>query len=302
MNGVVVIDKPEGCSSAQVVAAVKRLLGARKAGHAGTLDPFARGVLVCGINRGTRLARFLLEGDKTYEGVMCLGVETDTEDPTGTVTARRDCAGVGEAAVRDAFRRYEGGYLQVPPVYSALKQGGVPLYALARRGCPVRKPARPVEIRRLQVLRVEVPNIRFEVRCSRGTYVRTLCADIGRDLSCGAHLSRLTRTECCGFTLDAALTLERLAELAAGGRADEAVIPPARALPSLPAIAADEALAARVRSGQPLTTGDLPGAGAAAPGTRFKVLDPAGALAAVVAVQGDGPTIEYCCVFPAGEG
>ena len=137
-DGIVVIDKPAGRSSAHVVAAVKRLLKADKVGHAGTLDPFACGVLVCCLNRATRLARFLLHGDKAYEGVLRLGIETDTEDPTGRVVAERDWSGVTAAAVRDAFRRYEGDYLQTPPAYSALKQDGVPLYALARKGCPVR--------------------------------------------------------------------------------------------------------------------------------------------------------------------
>jgi tRNA pseudouridine55 synthase len=302
MNGIVVIDKPEGLSSAQVVATVKRLLRAHKAGHGGTLDPFARGVLVCGVNQGTRLARFLLQGDKTYEGVLRLGVETDTEDPTGVVTARGDCSAISESAVRKAFERYEGGYLQTPPVYSALKQNGVPLYALARQGCPVRKAARPVRIRRLRVQQVEMPDVRFEVCCSSGTYVRTLCADIGRDLGCGGHLSRLTRTASGGWTLDAAVSLERLAEMAARGAAAEAVIPMARALPGLPEVAAGPELIAKVRTGRTLTPVDLPDAAAAVPGRPLKILDPAGALAAVVEGRADRPELDYCCVFmrPAG--
>jgi tRNA pseudouridine55 synthase len=297
-DGLVIIDKPEGCSSAQVVAGVKRLLRAEKAGHAGTLDPFARGVLVCCINRATRLARFLLHGDKAYEGVLRLGVETDTEDPTGAVLSERDWSGITAAAVHDAFRRYEGDYLQTPPVYSALKQDGVPLYALARKGRPVRKAARPVRIRRLRVLRVEMPEVGFEVGCSGGTYIRTLCADIGRDLGCGGHLSRLTRTESCGFTLGSAVTLERLAAMAGHGAAEEAIIPMAAALPDLPEVAVGAELIAKVRTGRTLTLSevwDAPPAPAA--GAHVKILDPAGALAAVVQVRSDRPELDYCCVF-----
>lgn len=297
MNGIVVVDKPEGRSSARVLESVKRLLGADKAGHAGTLDPFAGGVLVCCLNQATRLARFLLHGDKTYEGVLRLGIETDTEDPTGTVVAQADWSAVAEASVHAAFRRYEGGYLQTPPVYSALKLDGVPLYALARRGCPQRKAARPVRIRRLRVLRVEMPEVRFEVRCSAGTYVRTLCADIGRELGCGGHLSRLTRTESCGFTRAQAVTLERLAEMAARGAAAEALIPMADALPEMPAVAADPELLARVRTGRTLTPADVPSAGALPPGGQLKIVDPDGALAAVVEMRADRSELDYCCVF-----
>lgn len=295
MNGILIVDKPAGRSSAHVLAEVKRLLRADKAGHAGTLDPFARGVLVCCINQGTRLARFLLEGDKTYEGVLRLGIETDTEDPTGAVTARRDCSGIAEAAVHGAFQRYRGEYLQTTPVYSALKQNGVPLYALARKGCPVRKAARPVHIRRLRVLGVEMPDVRFEVCCSSGTYVRTLCTDIGRDLGCGGHLSRLTRTESCGFGLAAAVTLERLADLAGRDAAAEALIPMARALPHIPEITAGAELLERVRTGRALTSADLPERAAA--GMHYKIVTPAGALAAVVRVREDRPDLDYCCVF-----
>ena len=297
MNGIVVVDKPEGRSSARVLEAVKRLLGAEKAGHAGTLDPFAGGVLVCCLNQATRLARFLLHGDKTYEGVLRLGVETDTEDPTGAVVRQAEWTAIPEAAVHAAFRRYEGDYLQTPPAYSALKQDGVPLYALARRGCPQRKAARPVRIRRLRVLRVEMPEVRFEVRCSAGTYVRTLCADIGRDLGCGGHLSRLTRTESCGFGLDRAVTLERLAELAARGAAGEALVPMAEALPEMPAVAAGPELLARVRTGRTLTPADVPTAEALPPGAHLKIVDPSGALAAVVEMRADRPELHYCCVF-----
>ena len=298
MNGIVVVDKPEGRSSAQVVGRVKRLLGANKAGHAGTLDPFARGVLVCCLNQGTRLARFLLHGDKTYEGVLRLGVETDTEDPTGTVVARGDCSAIPEAAVHAAFRRYEGDYLQTPPAYSALKQNGVPLYALARQGRPLRKAARPVQIRHLRVLRVDMPEVGFEVRCSGGTYIRTLCADIGRDLGCGGHLSRLTRTESCGFTLAQAVTLEHLGEMAERGAAAAALIPMARALPDMPAVTAGEDLLARVRTGRTLTLAEVdPTGGALSPGTHLKLVDPAGELAAVVQVRADRPELDYCCVF-----
>src|SRR5512136_1413458 len=276
MNGIVVINKPAGLSSAGVVARVKRLLQARKVGHTGTLDPFARGVLVCCLNQATRLARFLVESPKTYEGVLTLGVETDTQDATGRVTAERDGTGVTEEDLRRVLQRYEGDYHQAPPTYSALKHEGVPLYTLARRGRPVQKPAREVFIYHLRRRAAELPRVRFEVRCSAGTYIRTLCADIGRDLGCGGHLSELTRLESGGFTLNEALTLEDLEDLARRGAASHAVIPMARALPAVAEITAGPSLLEKVWHGRALSLADV-GLGAAADeGPLLKLVDSRG--------------------------
>jgi tRNA pseudouridine55 synthase len=307
MNGLVVINKPAGWSSARVVSRVKRLLRARKVGHTGTLDPFARGVLVCCIDQATRLARFLLEGPKTYEGVLTLGVETDTQDVTGRVTAQRPWEGVSEADLQQVLQRYEGAYRQVPPTYSALKHEGVPLYTLARRGRPVQKPARDVFIHRLRRMAAELPRVRFEVRCSAGTYIRTLCADIGRDLGCGGHLSELTRLESSGFSLADSLTLEALEDLVGRGAWSEAVLPMARALPALAEITADPPLIEKVRHGQALSGTDLgleaaPNAGAADGGRLLKLIDSRGELLALLEHAPATGAIEYRCVFSGPRG
>jgi tRNA pseudouridine55 synthase len=307
MNGLVVINKPAGWSSARVVSRVKRLLRARKVGHTGTLDPFARGVLVCCIDQATRLARFLLEGPKTYEGVLTLGIETDTQDATGRVTAQRPWAGVTEEDLHRVLARYEGAYRQVPPTYSALKHEGVPLYTLARRGQPVQKPARDVFIHHLRRTAAELPRVRLEVRCSAGTYIRTLCADIGRDLGCGGHLSELTRLESGGFTLEEALTLEDLEERVRRGAWSEVVIPMARALPALPEITAAAPLLEKVRHGQALARADLgleaaPNGGAAGGGQLLKLIDSRGELLALLEHAPGTGAIEYRCVFAGPEG
>jgi tRNA pseudouridine55 synthase len=297
MNGIVVINKPGGLSSARVVARVKRLLGVRKVGHTGTLDPFARGVLVCCLNQATRLARFLLERPKTYEGVLTLGVETDTQDATGRVTAERLVTGVVEEDFHRVFQRYEGAYRQAPPAYSALKHAGIPLYTLARRGRPVQKPSREVFLYHLRLIAAELPRVRFEVRCSAGTYIRTLCADIGRDLECGGHLSELTRLECGGFALDEALTLEDLEDLARRGAPDRAIIPMARALPAATAIPAGPALIEKVRHGRALSPADVGLEGAPDDGQLLKLIDSRGELLALLQRTPGAGAIEYCCVF-----
>ena len=194
-SGMLIIDKPAGITSAKVVALLKRNAGLRKVGHTGTLDPFATGVLICCVNQATRLARFFLHGSKKYQGTLVLGTETDTLDGTGNVTATCEHTDFSVDRIESAFRRFVGAIDQVPPVYSALKHHGVPLYKLARKGTPVQKPARQVTISSLDILNIDLPKIDFQVACSAGTYIRTLCADIGTELGCGGHLQRLTDRE-----------------------------------------------------------------------------------------------------------
>jgi tRNA pseudouridine55 synthase len=302
MNGILVINKPEGLSSARTVARVKHLMQVRKAGHTGTLDPFARGVLVCCLNQATRLAGFLLESPKTYEGVLTLGVETDTQDATGRIIAAHDTTAVSEEDLLRVIQRYEGDYKQTPPVYSALKHDGVPLYALARRGRVVQKPARSVFIYRIRVLAVAPPRVRFEVRCSAGTYIRTLCSDIGRDVGCGGHLSELTRMESSGFTLNDALTLEELEDRVRRGLARRSVISMAQALPEVPAVIANRALLEKVCNGRPLAVEDLELEGlqtrrSADDARLLKLIDSHGELLAVLDYTQGSKTIGYRCVF-----
>lgn len=210
MNRVLVVDKPQGLTSHDVVARVRRLTRIQKVGHAGTLDPAATGVLVLLVGKATRLAQFLVDLDKRYRGRIVLGVTTDTQDATGKVEATADPSGITRGQIDEAFAAFEGETEQIPPMVSALKRGGTPLYVLARRGEVVDREPRPVTITDLRVLSVTLPEIEFEMACSKGTYVRTLAADIGEMLGCGAHLGELVRTGVGPFTLEAATPLGAL--------------------------------------------------------------------------------------------
>lgn len=252
-GGIFVIDKPAGLSSAALVAAVKRALGVRKIGHAGTLDPMATGVMVCCLNQATKLARFFLGGEKRYEAALLLGIETDTQDATGTETATRDVPAFSKEEVEAALMRFAGNIEQVPPIYSALKHKGVRLYRLARRGRPVQKPPRQVHISCIRLLGMDLPQVRIEVTCSAGTYIRTLCADIGKLLGCGGHMKALRRTAASGFSLDEAVPLESLKQLAGEGKAFERMISMAEALRGFPEVVAGKEVAARIGHGRPLS-------------------------------------------------
>ena len=250
LDGVLIINKAPDMTSADVVAAVKKLLPARKVGHAGTLDPFATGVLVCCINRATRLARFFLEGKKTYRAVLHLGIETDTQDATGTIVATGDAAAVANHQIEQVCRQFEGEYWQSPPRYSALKHHGKPLYRYAREGEPIQKPPRRVEIKTIRLQSVRSPLVRFEVDCGAGTYIRTLCHDMGKALGCGGHLKELVRLESSRFTLEESISLFELQRAAADGNAAERIISMESALRSIPGITANKALTADVKHGR----------------------------------------------------
>jgi tRNA pseudouridine55 synthase len=199
--GVLLIRKPKGITSHTAVAKVRRALGVKKVGHSGTLDPMAEGLLVMGVGRGTRLLRFLGDFEKVYEGTARLGVETDTLDADGTITAT-SAVDVGEEDVRAAFGALTGTILQTPPAYSAVKVGGRPLYKAARAGEDVRAAPREVRVDAFDLLALRDADAEFRVICSSGTYVRVLAADAGRALGCGAHLTRLVRTRIGPFRLE----------------------------------------------------------------------------------------------------
>jgi tRNA pseudouridine55 synthase len=209
--GLVVVDKPAGMTSHDVVARVRRLAGTRKVGHAGTLDPMATGVLVVGIGRATRLLGHLLLTDKAYDATVRLGVTTTTDDAEGEVVRSRPLDGVSEEAVRRALAGMVGEVDQVPSAYSAVKVGGRRAYALARAGQQVELAPRRVRIDALDVRRVAVPEVDLAVRCSSGTYVRAIARDLGAALGVGGHLTALRRTAVGPFTLADAHTLEQLA-------------------------------------------------------------------------------------------
>lgn len=218
-SGILILHKGEGLTSQAAVTRVRRLFGAAKAGHTGTLDPMATGVLPILLGRATAASEFLLTGDKHYSADLRLGLETDTEDVTGTVTATTDAPLPTLDEVRAAARGFLGEYDQIPPMYSALKQGGRKLCDLARAGVVLEREPRRVTIHRLTVEALPSGDYRLDVVCSKGTYIRTLCADIGRTLGTGGVMSALCRCEAAGYTLKEAHTLEALTAMTDAERA-----------------------------------------------------------------------------------
>ncbi|UCG05710.1 MAG: tRNA pseudouridine(55) synthase TruB [Desulfobacterales bacterium] len=303
LNGIIIIDKPGDMSSAKAVATVKRLLNAKKVGHTGTLDPFAHGVLVCCVNRATRLAQFLLHGEKKYVATLKLGEETDTQDSTGTIVAVSDLMDLSDKAIQAAFNRFTGSIEQLPPVYSALKHKGVPLYKLARRGQPFQKQPRHVYISDIHIREINIPIVEFEVTCSAGTYIRTLCADIGRSLGCGGHLQALQRVESSGFTIDQAASLTELEESASAGHVTNLMISMTDALGDMPAHIADQQLIGRIRHGMRLTQTDLKPerrvSGITHPQPYIKIVDSRDNLIAVLEYTKGKNQLNYCCVLSA---
>ncbi|WP_428263715.1 tRNA pseudouridine(55) synthase TruB [Haliangium sp.] len=284
LDGVLVVDKPAGPTSARVVAQVKRALGVRRVGHTGTLDPMATGVLPLCLGEATKIAGYLLAEDKVYEGQLLLGVETDTLDAQGAVTARAEdaAAAVREPALRRAMAALVGPGEQIPPMYSALRRGGRRLHELARAGHEVERPPRPIVIHRLDLDHFDPPAARFTVHCSKGTYVRSLVADLGRALGCGAHLTALRRTRSGPFDIAQALSPEGLTPALAAS----ALIPPAAALPHLAEVVVGPDRAAYVGVGKPLSwdlLGVDPAGTAGLHGSAVKLVDEDGRLLALIA-------------------
>ena len=209
MNGIVIVDKPEGWTSQDVAARLRRVFGTRRIGHGGTLDPMATGVLPVFVGRATRGVEFFEHAEKTYETVLRLGITTDTEDITGTVLIERDAFVTG-AMLEEVLARFRGEILQVPPMYSALKINGQKLCDLARKGKEVERQPRPVTIHELTLLGMEADGIRLRVRCSKGTYIRTLCKDIGEALGCGGCMASLRRVSAGEYTIGEAVPLQTL--------------------------------------------------------------------------------------------
>lgn len=211
MNGIVIIDKPAGWTSQDVTARLRRVFGTRRIGHGGTLDPMATGVLPVFVGRATRGVEFFEHAEKTYETELLLGVATDTEDTTGTVLSRREVS-VTQEQLTEVLERFRGEIVQIPPMYSALKVNGQKLCDLARKGRQVERQPRPVTIHELTLLSREGDTLRLRVRCSKGTYIRTLCADIGEALGCGGCMQALRRTQAGEYTIAEAVPLQQLLE------------------------------------------------------------------------------------------
>lgn len=209
-DGVLLVDKAAGMTSHDVVALVRRRLQIRKVGHCGTLDPLATGLLLLTLGKGTKIQDLLMAEDKEYSGTMMLGAKTSTQDKDGEVIERREVPPLEEKTIRAAFEKFRGDFYQTPPMVSAIKQAGVPLYKLARQGKTVEREPRLVHIYRYSIDRVTLPEIDFTVVCSKGFYVRTYAHDIGAELGCGAHLYSLRRVKSGRFDVASAITVDEI--------------------------------------------------------------------------------------------
>lgn len=249
-NGVINIYKEKGFTSHDVVAKMRGICKQKKIGHTGTLDPDAEGVLPVCLGSGTKLCDMLTEKDKEYVAELLLGIETDTQDISGQVL--RTCEPVmDEEAVRQAVLDFQGEYMQVPPMYSALKVNGKKLYELARAGKEVERQARPVEIQKIEILDMQLPVVKIRVACSKGTYIRTLCADIGEKLGCGGTMKSLLRTRVGIFTLGEAITLKELEELRDNEGIESKLFAVDRVFEELPAIHIKEEYQKLLDNGNP---------------------------------------------------
>ena len=245
MNGIVIIDKPQGWTSQDVTARLRRVFNTRRIGHGGTLDPMATGVLPVFVGRATRGVEFFEHAEKTYETVLRLGLTTDTEDISGTVLTEQDAFVTGEE-LEAVLEKFRGDILQVPPMYSALKINGQKLVDLARTGKTVERQPRPITIHELTLVGMEAEGIRLRVRCSKGTYIRTLCKDIGEALGCGGCMAALRRVQAGEYTIDEAVPLLQLLDEA---ESEKYLRPVDSMFRNYPAVTLSEKQALRCRNG-----------------------------------------------------
>ncbi len=253
MNGILNIYKPPGRTSFSVVTAVKKICNEHRVGHAGTLDPLAEGVLPLLLGRATRVAEYLLDAKKTYRAEIEFGKQTDTGDAEGKVIASGDVSFLDQDKIVAVLNGFRGRIRQTPPMYSALKYRGQPLYKYAREGIIVPRPEREVEIDSLEMVSWDLPVATIEVGCSHGTYIRTLAEDIGRGLGCGAMVRKLVRLRCGPFEIGAAISLDRLTEAAERQELLTLLYPPDSVMQQWPVLVASPQIAADIRHGKPVS-------------------------------------------------
>ena len=251
INGVINVYKEKGFTSHDVVAKLRGIVHQKKIGHTGTLDPDAVGVLPVCLGKATRICEYLTNETKTYEAVLLLGKVTDTQDTSGTVLEEREVKCVREE-LENVLRSFEGAQMQIPPMYSALKVNGKKLYELAREGKEVERKARPVHFYEIRLLSCEMPRATIRVTCSKGTYIRTLCHDIGQKLGCGGCMEHLTRTRVGIFDERKAHTLADIARFCEEGRLGDLLIPVDRMFDELPSVSASQAADGLVHNGNPV--------------------------------------------------
>ncbi len=301
LNGVLLIDKGEGPTSHDMVALARRVLGVRRIGHAGTLDPLATGLLVLMVGRATRLASFLSGMDKTYRGSLRQGVSTDTYDRAGVPTGPPREVGVDRVTIERAMEKYRGTVSQVPPVFSAKKVRGTPMYRLARRRRPVAPVATSVVFRRIELLGLSGNDVEFEAEVSAGTYLRSFAHDLGQDLGCGAHLYGLRRTLAGPFRVEDAITADRLTDL--GTRAIDRLLPMAEIPLGMPTLILSAAGTHAIRHGRPCGLNEVVNPRPPLPPGRCRLKGPEGSLLGIgevlLSVASEArPVIRPQIVFP----
>ena len=251
MDGILVINKEKGFTSHDVVAKLRGILHMKKIGHTGTLDPDATGVLVVCLGKATRLVEFLTDKQKSYEAQVRLGVVTDTQDMTGQVQRISDVS-VSPEQIKEAAKAFLGDQMQIPPMYSAVKVGGKRLYELARQGQEIVREPRPVHFYEIEITDVSLPVFRMNITCSKGTYIRTLCHDLGQFLGCGAAMESLIRTKCGSSTLDESYTLSQVEAAAKEGRVEELILPVEEILKEYPLVCCNSFGDRLLENGNPL--------------------------------------------------
>ena len=283
MNGILVINKPSGFSSHDICLKVKKMVGCRKTGHLGTLDPLATGVLPVCLNEATKLVPFLMDSEKEYVATLEFGVETDTQDSQGKIIARSSDVPECREEIESVFQQFKGEIFQTPPMYSALKHKGVPLYKIARKGGWVHRQKRKVFIREIEIKDFNPPQVCFRVVCTHGTYIRTLSQDIGRIVGCGAHMTKLTRIRNGKFHISQSVDLEVFDAPCFGDAVKNNIINPRQALNGMKEIFVYTILEEKIRNGVVVKTGDLkaPVIEDLCVGEKFKVISISGDLICV---------------------
>lgn len=252
IHGIINVYKEKGFTSHDVVAKLRGIAGQKKIGHTGTLDPDATGVLPVCLGKATKICDLLTDKNKTYEAVLLLGKTTDTQDITGEVLEEKSTEALTEEKVREAIEGFIGDYEQIPPMYSALKVNGKKLYELAREGKVIERKARPVKILDIRIIEMDLPRVRMEVSCSKGTYIRTLCHDIGEQLGCGGCMESLIRTRVSAFQIKDAKTLAEIEALKQEGMLEKILVPIDEMFPSYPKITVKDDWKAFAKNGNPL--------------------------------------------------
>lgn len=287
INGVLNIYKEKGYTSHDVVACLRKIVGQKKIGHTGTLDPDAEGVLPVCLGRATKLCDMLTDRDKTYEAVLLLGKSTDTQDISGCVLKECDTSCISPGEARNHINKFIGEYDQIPPMYSAVKVNGRKLYELAREGRTVERKSRRVRILRIKILEMELPRVRMEVECSKGTYIRTLCHDIGESLGVGGCMESLKRTKSGRFSVKESVTLSQVEQAKAGDCLSELIVPLDEMFSHLKAVALKDSCVRTAYNGGAFSASCLRERTECRPGEEYRVYDTAGHFIAVYRFDGE---------------